>query len=94
MLPLKKVSYPPFFPSILLDKIPSVSDLYTSEWKNTRTPCPPIKKVYMVVMKPDFTLKYEEYRYQFIYLNISGASIFIIASKDESVSFNELSLNI
>jgi len=45
-------------------------------------------------MKPDFTPKYEEYRYEFIYLNIFGASIFIIASKDESVSFNKLSPNV
>ncbi|KIM41675.1 hypothetical protein M413DRAFT_444923 [Hebeloma cylindrosporum] len=39
-----------------------VSDCYTSDWKNTRTPCPRIKKVYMVVLKPDFGPRYDEYK--------------------------------
>ena len=67
MLPSKKVRRP-FFLSIRFHKISLVSDIYTSGWKNPRTPCPGIKKVYKVVMKPDFPHKYEEYRYGFISL--------------------------
>lgn len=69
MLPSKKVRRP-LFPSNRLHKISLVSDFYTSEWKHPRTPCPGIKKVYMVKMKPDFPHRYEEYRYGFIYLDL------------------------
>jgi len=54
-----------------------VSDLYNSEWKNPRKPYPGVKKVYMVVMKPDFAPRYEEYRYGFIYLHHSTFYNFI-----------------
>jgi hypothetical protein len=67
-LPSKKVRCSPF-PMIRIHKFPLASDIYTARWKNLRTPCPGIKKVYTIVMKPDFEPKYEDYRYEFLYLD-------------------------
>ena len=67
-LPSKKVRRSPF-PRIRIYELSLVSDIYTARWKNPRALCPGIKKVYMIVMKPDFEPKYEDYRYGFLYLD-------------------------
>jgi hypothetical protein len=51
----------------------AVSDQYTSGWKDPQATCPGIKKVYMVMMNPDFALKYEEYQYDFVSLHPSNS---------------------
>jgi hypothetical protein len=68
MLPSKKVQRSPL-PRIRIHNFSLVSDVYTSGWKNPGTPCPGIKKVYMVVMKPDSAPRYEDYKYEFLYLD-------------------------
>lgn len=67
MLPSKKVQRSPF-PRFRVHNFSLVSDIYTSGWKNPGTPCPGIKKVYKIMMKPDFGPRYEDYRYEFLYV--------------------------
>ncbi|KIM41686.1 hypothetical protein M413DRAFT_27285 [Hebeloma cylindrosporum] len=39
-----------------------VADLFSASWRYSRSPCPAVKKVYMVVLKPSFGAKYDFYR--------------------------------
>ena len=88
MMPSKRVQHSPF-PRIHIHKFSLVSDLYNSEWENPRKPCPGIKKVYMVVMKPDFAPRYEdsEYKYGFIYLSHSTPLLLYLRLKVSRPSF-------
>ena len=40
-----------------------VAELFTSEWQTSKTHCPTIKRIYMIVMKRSFKTSFEKYRW-------------------------------